>query len=76
MDSQKFDAMIEDAAKLGYGDVDRVINRQERMIRANHGYLAYRQKRGRTGRYNEAVAEDMIATAMAVEMLRKYKDKP
>ena len=76
MSNQSFDAMIEDAQRLGYGDVGRVINRLQRMIAANEEYLAYRQKRGRTGRYNEAVAEDTLALAMAVKLLSENAETP
>jgi hypothetical protein len=69
IDDNELNALIEDAEKLGYGNKELLLNRLMRMISANKDYLEYRRRRGRTGRYNESVAEDMLALAMAVKLL-------
>lgn len=69
IDDNELNDLIENAARLGYDNKELLLNRLKRIISADADYLNYRQKRGRTGRYNEAVAEDMLALAMAVKML-------
>lgn len=65
------DELIADAQRLGYDNKELLINRLQRMILSNQRYLDYRERRGRTSRYNESVAEDCLALAMAVKLLRE-----
>lgn len=74
IDDAEFDALVADAQRLGYGNKELLLNRLRRMISANANYLDYRQKRGRTSRHNEAVAEDMLALAMAVKLLSDVEE--
>ena len=62
-------ALVEEARELGYDDKARVINRLQRMIVRNQQYIAYRQRRQRTGAYNETVSEDSVVLAMAIDLL-------
>jgi len=67
--NDELNALIEDAEQLGYGNKELLLNRLHRMISANKNYLEYRQRKKRTGRYNESVGEDMLALAMAIKLL-------
>lgn len=69
IDGDELNGLIEDATRLGYDNKELLTNRLLRMISANANYLEYRNRRGRTGRYNEAVAEDSLALAMAFKLI-------
>lgn len=69
IDDDELQGLIEDAQRLGYDNKELLTNRLLRMISANASYLEYRARRGRTGRYNESVAEDSLALAMAFKMI-------
>jgi len=69
IDDEELQGLIEDAQRLGYDNKELLINRLMRMISANKNYLEYRERRGRTSRHNESVAEDCLALAMAIKIL-------
>lgn len=69
IDDNELNDLIEAAQRLGYDNKELLLNRLKRIITANKNYLDYRQRKGRTSRYNESVAEDMLALAMAIKKL-------
>lgn len=69
-DTTDFEDLVALARQIGFDSTERVTNRLQRIIARNKAYLEYRQKRSRHGVYNETVAEDSAAIAMAIELLR------
>ncbi len=58
------------AEQRGICSPAQVIVRLTEMIHAHNAYLDYRQRKGRTGRYNQTVYEETLVLAQAIRFLQ------
>lgn len=73
MDDINIAELADKARQLGYTNKELVINRLLRRINRDQSYLQYRHSRGRHTSHDDATAEDMVVTALAIELLQSQQ---